>query len=165
MGILVVPVLITLLVLPVDHADAQRLANFDRLQRVTGHAVFVADAEGVERRLKLVRVDGDNAIFTAGANEVVMHRNSITNVDRARDASWDGAVKGAIFGVVVAGLLSAELSDNRADFYLSAVATYAGIGYLTDAAIGNRQPIYRAPAAAPGTPAPRAPTLSFSFRF
>ncbi len=165
MGILIVPVLITLLAVPVDHAGARQLDDFGRLQCAAGHAVFVADGEGVERRLKLVRVDGDSAIFMAGENEVVLHRSTITNVDRAKDPSWDGALKGAVFGALVAALLRGEVSGNSGSFYLSGIGTYTALGYLVDAGITNRQPLYRAARTSVAKPVPFAPTLSFSFRF
>lgn len=165
MGMLIVPVIITLLTVPVDHAGARQLDDFARLQRAVGDAVFVADSEGVERRLKLVRVDGDSAIFMAGANEVVMHRSTITNVDRAKDPSWDGALKGALFGAVMAGLLRAEVSGNSASFYLGGIGTYAALGYLVDVGITNRQAIYRASRAPAAKSAPWGPSLSFSVRF
>ncbi len=85
-----------------------------------------------------------------------------------KDGRRDGALKGAIFGAITGAMAMRAyhrhpewLSPNasRAGMFFLHVSSWAGVGWLVDAANTNRQSFYRAPAAAP------VGTLQPSFRF
>ena len=148
MGYLTLPVIIGILALPAPGPGAQKLADFSRLQAVLNQDVYLTDATGVERRLRLVDAGNDAVRLMVGRQPIELQRDEVLRVDRVRDRSVDGTVKGAIIGALMGSVL-AQATDGGAGYVLRGALTYGTIGYLFDRAHVARQTVYRSPAMQP----------------
>jgi hypothetical protein len=145
MEFLILPLLIGLIAVPSPGPSAARLADFTRLDGVEHEEVYVVDTSGLERRLTLVEA-GDAAVkFMVGQQQLEIHRDAILRVDRVRDSSLDGAIKGMLFGLLVGAAIESNVSDGNGRYLLQGALTYGGIGYLFDRGHTGRQAVYRRP--------------------
>jgi hypothetical protein len=158
MGYLIVPLIFGIMSVPDPTLTPARLADFARLHKALGQEVYVTDANGQERRLKLVDADDLEVTFSTGAQSIVMHRDAVFTIDRARDSTLDGTVKGAAIGLVMGLLVASELPESQGTIVASAVISYGAVGFMLDRANTSRQPLYRArPIPSGGSTPPPAP--------
>jgi hypothetical protein len=145
MEFLILPLIVGLIAVPTPGPSAARLADFTRLGGVEHEEVYVVDASGLERRLTVVEA-GDAAVkFMVGQQQLEMSRDAILRVDRVRDSSLDGAIKGLLFGLLVGAAIETTLSDGNCRYLLQGALTYGSIGYLFDRGHTARQAVYRRP--------------------
>ena len=142
-------------------AHAQGLEDFSKVSRAQGKEVVVVDQSGLVRQ-GIVEAATEGAVtLRFGSSTQSFPRASVARVERLRDGSADGALKGAVLAAVVGVLVVQGYppGSDRGGMLAAHVATWAGIGWLLDATQTNRQTIFRAAA-----PAPTASLkLSFSF--
>jgi hypothetical protein len=143
--------LILLTIVPIT-ANAQALEDFSRLSKALNTDISLVEADGTVREGKLVAAGPDGVTMQFASGTRAFKVDQIASAERLKDGVGDGALKGAIFGVFL-GLVT---HSTRADFWVSSIAVYSGIGLALDAAQTHRETLYRAP--------PR-PSLSLSFRF
>jgi hypothetical protein len=89
-----------------------------------------------------------------------MPRADIASAERLKDESSDGAVRGAIWALVLA-VMPNQGWTSAGDYWRTVAMAFVVLptaGYLLDAADAKRQPLYRAPTAS-------SPTLKVSIRF
>jgi hypothetical protein len=143
MEFLFLPLIIGALALPAPSPSAERLADFTRIRDAVREEVYIVDSAGQEGRVTILQA-GDQAVTVlVGQQSVQMSRDAIVGVDRARDTTTDGVIKGALIGLLV-GLI-AETNTPNADgrYLLQGVVTYGGLGYLFDRGHVSRQALYR----------------------
>jgi hypothetical protein len=140
-------------------AHAQGLEDFKSISRVIGKEVSVVARSGLIRE-GVVEAATDHGIrLRVGSATEWLPRADIASAERMKDASSDGALRGAIWALAVA--LIPNQGWTSAKDYMRTVAiafvVFPTAGYLLDAADSNRQPVYRAPSP--------PPTLKVSWRF
>ena len=141
-------------------AYAQGLEDFSAFSRAIGKEVSVVDRTGLIREGIVEAATADDVTLRFGAATQSFRRAEIASAERLRDESSDGAIRGLLWGLLLA-VLPNQGYDSVAQglsYSLGMVAVFTGAGYLFDAAETNRQPLYRAPSAS-------APTLRVSLRF
>jgi hypothetical protein len=141
------PVVLGLLTLDGSPPSAQKLADFAQVQSAVGQSIYVSDNEGHERLVKLLAATDRSITLSVAGRQSEMSRDAVLFVDRARDSSADGAVKGALFGLAISVTASLALGDFSGRLALQSMALYGGIGFGLDRAHRNRAPVYRSPAA------------------
>lgn len=153
MGVAIFPLLLLLTIGPNPKPSDKALADFSRFTRAIGAEVSLVEADGTVREGLVTAASTDQLTMTFAAGTRSFSRPVVASAERLRDSRKDGAIKGAIFGVV-AGLVVAPFYDTSAQrmgAVVSQVALYSGIGWAVDAAQTHREPIYRsAPAPAAG---------------
>lgn len=140
----IVPLLIGVLLVPDPGPSSQRLADFARIQKALDESIYVVDQTGQERLVRLIGATGDELTLELGPRRLTMTRDAVLRVDRERDRSVDGLVKGLVFGAGM-GLLVSALGGGSGKQVLQATAAYGSIGYLLDRGNRSREPLYRAP--------------------
>ena len=125
------------------------------MSREEGEGISFVDREGTVREGVLIAASADAITMRFAGGEQVFAKSAIARVDRLRDGTGDGALKGAAFGVVLGFLYLGAGAGG--DYFVGSVVAYSSIGWLIDAMNTNRQPIYRAPSP--------APALKVSIRF
>ena len=155
MRYLILPVLFVMFV-ATPAAHAQRLEDFSGFSRAIGKEVSVVDRSGLIREGIVEAATADDVQLRFGSATQWFPRAEIASAERLKDESSDGAVKGALWGILL-GLMPNQGGGSFAQYWQT-VALFAAAGYLFDAMETNRQPLYRAPSAS-------APTLKVSFRF
>lgn len=143
----IVPLLLGLLILPDPGPSERQLAEFSRIQKVVDQSIYLVDQSGQERLMRLIAATDDELTLELGPRRFTMPRDEVLRVDRERDRTTDGLLKGLAFGAGM-GLLVRGLGGGSSEQVFSAMAVYGGIGYLLDRGNQSRQPLYRAPAAA-----------------
>jgi hypothetical protein len=144
MGYLIVPLIFTIMAAPDPTLTPERLADFARLRKAIGQTVYVTDSNGQERRLTLLEAGEREVTFGTGAHSIVMQKDAVFTVDRSRDTTLDGTVKGAAIGLIMGLLTASAYEESEGEIVLSGVLTYGAVGYLLDRANTARQPLYRA---------------------
>ena len=145
MEFLILPLIVGLIAIPSPTPSAERMADFTRLGGLERQEVYVVDTSGQERRVTLVEA-GDAAVkFMIGQQQIEMNRDAILRVDRVRDSSLDGAIKGMLFGLLIGAVIESNASDTNGRYLLQGALAYGSIGYLFDRGHAARQPVYRAP--------------------
>lgn len=125
--------------LPVGHLRPDALADFERLARSEGIEVYVVDTQGLERLGRLAGADGSGLQLRVPAGQITMAKAQVAEVDRRRDSSLDGTVKGLILGAV----LSAIFIGDSPKLWWRGALVYGGLGYILDASVRAREPLYR----------------------
>jgi hypothetical protein len=161
MGYLIVPLIFGIMAIPDPTLTPERLADFARLRKAIGQTVYVTDFIGQERRLTLLEAGEREVTFSTGAQWIVMPRDSVFTVERSRDTTLDGALKGAAIGLVMGLVTASAFEESEGSIIVSGVLTYGTAGYLLDRANVARQPLYRAGPAAPSDRAPSRPPRPF----
>jgi hypothetical protein len=138
---------------PVRSPSDAALANFANLSRAVGQEIAMIDAEGVVREGMLRAASANDVTMQFGSTERIFQRDSILSAERLRDGRLDGAIKGAVFGV----MLALTTASDSADFWVTSIVLYSGIGYAIDASQTNRVPLYKTTAS--------KPALKVSLRF
>lgn len=161
MGFLTLPVLLLLTVTPAPDR-VRDLGDFTRFRKTVGEHVALVQQDGTVRQGVVTDATIDQVTMRFGTGTTTFARTEVASADRLRDGRKDGVVKGALFGVFFGLLMNHAYSENGGDFraghWAQAIGTYAGIGYLLDAAQTHREPIYRASPAV-------APKVKLSLRF
>lgn len=167
MRYLLLPVLFVMFV-ATPAADAQGIDDFKRFLRAIGKEVSVVGRSGLVHEGIVEAVTADDVTLRFGSTSQQISRAEIARAEQMKDGRRDGAFKGAIFGVITGALALRAYHRNpewlspsadRTGMFLLHVSSWSGLGWLLDAANTNRDPFYRAPAAAP------MGTLQLSFRF
>jgi hypothetical protein len=122
--------------------------------------VFVYDAQGIETKGKLLRLDRHEVVIAVGGAERRFDLASVDRVEKRGDSLKNGAITGAVAGALL-GLLAAGFSDCHNDYgygacdagqivAFAAVSTafYAAVGTGIDAAIQGRTTLYKSPSMA-----------------
>jgi hypothetical protein len=162
MGYLIVPLIFGIISLPDPSQSPDRLADFARLRKAVGEVVYLTDGNGQERRLTLLEAGEHEVTLSNGAQSIVMQKDAVFTVDRARDRTIDGLLKGAAIGLVMGLLVESEIPGSDGSIIASGMLAYGTVGYLLDRASTARQPLYRG---RPSMPASTHPAASIRFRF
>jgi hypothetical protein len=159
MRYLIVPVLFVVFV-AAPAAHAQGIEDFKSFSRAIGKEVSLVDRSGVIREGIVEAATADAVTLRFGSATSSFLRAEIASAERLKDQSSDGAIKGALWGLLVIVLPNQGYASAGDAFAASwrIVAGFTVAGYLLDAAQTHRQPLYRAPSASP-------PTLKVSLRF
>jgi hypothetical protein len=146
MEFLIVPLIVGLFVFPGGGpANDKALADFSRLHSAIDESVYVVDRTGHERLMTLLEAGERSITLGIGAQTVSMNRDAVLRVDRARDRTRDGVLKGGAFGLFT-GLLALKATGARSGgLVIRSVFSYGTIGYLLDRANTNREALYRSP--------------------
>ena len=143
MEFLFLPLIIGAMALPAPSPSAERLADFTRIGDAVREEVYLVDSAGQERRVTILQA-GDQAVTVLiGQQSVQMNRDAILSVERARDTTTDGVIKGALVGLLVGWIAEANTPNAKGRYFLQGVLTYGGLGYLFDRGVTARQPLYR----------------------
>jgi hypothetical protein len=143
MEFLFLPLIIGAMAVPAPSPSAERLADFSRIRDAIREEVYIVDSAGQERRVTIVQA-GDQAVTVlVGQQSVQMNRDAIVGVDRARDTTTDGVIKGALIGLLVGLIAETNTPNPNGRYLLQGVITYGGLGYLFDRSHVSRQPLYR----------------------
>lgn len=140
-------------------ANAQAIEDFAVFQRAIGKDVSIVDRSGLTREGVVDAVTFDGVSLRVGSGKLWLTRAEIANAERLKDDSGDGAVKGLIWAAVLA-LVPNQGYTSFGDYLKGVAGTFVvlpAFGYMVDAMNAERQPLYRAPSA--------APTLTISWRF
>jgi hypothetical protein len=144
MEFLFLPLIIGAMAVPAPSPSAERLADFTRIRDAVDEDVYLVDSAGQERRVTILQA-GDQAVTVlVGQQSVQMNRDAIVRVDRARDTTTDGVIKGALVGLLVGWIAEANTPNANGRYLLQGALTYAGLGYLFDRGHVARQALYRA---------------------
>lgn len=146
--------------LPLSEASAQQLETFARFSRALGQEISIVDQNGLIREGVLEAATDERIVLRFGSVSQTFVRTDIATAERLKDSPKDGAVKGAVFGLVIGGLTTMIGGKVYVPGYVSVVGIYSGIGFLFDVLNRGREPLYRAPVSA--TP---QPALKYSLRF
>lgn len=166
MEALSIPMLLLIIFGPVPGPSQHRLADFGRLSNSIGKTISLVDHTGLVREGVVTSTNADEVTMQFGAVSQSFKRTEIARAERLTDSNKDGAIKGALFGAVLGGLVFSGYSTPRADVLLRMTVTYAGIGYFLDATQSHREPIFSAAPASPrGGAKPPAPSVAFKVRF
>ena len=145
---LIIPVVVGLLTVDGPSPSPQKQVDFSRLQSVIWQSVYIADFGGNERLVKLVAATDHSVTIAVAGWQTEVNRDAVLMVDRARDSSLDGAIKGGVFAVALAVVATLVSGEFPAQHTMRALVVYGGIGYALDRGHRNRTPVYRAPTAA-----------------
>lgn len=145
MGILVVPLIIGIIAVPAPGPSRDTLADFARIQKALNREVYVRDTTGQERVVSIIGTGTDAITVAVGKQWSTMQRDEILAVDRMKDSSRDGFVKGALIGLIVGAAVGSAFDGREARYLLRGALTYGTIGYLFDYGHTSRAPLYRAP--------------------
>jgi hypothetical protein len=115
-----------------------------QLRNARGLHVAIIDVDSREWQGRLLDVAQDAITLEIGADARRFEMTSVKRVDAHGDKVWDGALKGAAFGALMAVLVGAPRYAGQAGL------TYAAIGLGLDALNHCNHTIYRAPATAAG---------------
>ena len=155
---LTLPVLFAVFVaVPVQ---AQGLEDFASFSRAIGKEVSIVDSSGLLHEGIIEAATADAVTLRFGSATQSFPRAQIASGERIKDESSDGAIKGALWGLLLI-ILPNQGWNSTGDWFKGScviVTTFTVGGYLLDAAESHRQPLYRAAAAS-------APTLKMSWRF
>ena len=127
---------------------------------------YVLDDRGVETQGKLLRLDAKSVVLLIDGMQREFELSAVSRVSQRGDSLKNGAITGAVVGVVL-GLLSAAVVECRDDdggyggcpgmgrvgIVLFSTAFYTAVGTGIDAAIPGRRVLYQAP--------PRSASLAF----
>lgn len=141
---LILPLLFGLFLIPDPGPSKQELADFSRIKAALDQWVYVVDQGGQERLVHLTGATNDELSFELGPRRFTIARDEVLRVDRERDRTIDGVLKGVAFGAGL-GLLVSGLGGGSSAHVLQSMAVYGGIGYLLDRSNQTRGPLYRAP--------------------
>jgi hypothetical protein len=108
------------------------------LESAIGRAVFVIDADRREWQGRLRNVSADTLEVESDAGVRAFKVAEIRRVDADGDRVSDGALKGALFGLVV-GLLTAFEAP---EYLVVTMASYGLLGLAIDAGCNSRHPVY-----------------------
>ena len=159
--------LLSLLLLPVAASAQEVPAVPEGLKTDALPTAYVLDERGVETRGKLLRLDTKSVVLLIDGMQREFELSAVSRVSQRGDSLKNGAIAGAVVGVVL-GLMSAAIvecrdddggyggcpSMGRAGIVLFSTAFYSAVGTGIDAAIQGRRVLYQAP--------PRS--ASFAFR-
>ena len=146
MELIVLPVLLLMIFVPAPPPSAAKLADFARFSKALGQPIAIVDPEGVVREGVLVAASANDVTMQFGSSERIFQRDVVASANRLRDGRRDGAIKGLIFGALNALAVSAEYQGRgqKAEIWATCLALYGVLGYGIDAAVTNRQPLYKA---------------------
>ncbi len=140
----IIPLLIGLFVIPSPAPSAEELADFARIQKALHESIYVVDEQGAERLTRLISATDDRLVLELGPRTLALTRDEVIRVDRERDPTTDGLLKGLAFGAGM-GLIVSGLGGGSSTYVLQSMAVYGSIGYLLDRGSNHRTPLYRAP--------------------
>lgn len=161
----IVPLLL-LLTVAVTPSGAQGLADFARFSQAINKEIALVEVDGTVREGVLVAAGPDGVTMKFASGTRSFSSSQIASAERMKDDRSDGAVKGVLWGLVLALLPNQGFSgsESYSGYIVKSMVALGAIGYVLDAAATNRQPLYRAPTQQ--TTAPKlTPALSLSFRF
>lgn len=145
MGYLVLPLIIGVIALPQPGPSKDALADFARIQKALDKEVYVRDASGQERVVRILDAATDAITVEVGRQQVTMLRDDVLAVDRRKDRNIDGIVKGAVVGLILGAVIESAYTDANGRYLLRGAVSYGVIGYLFDHGHTAREPLYRAP--------------------
>ena len=118
---------------------------------------FVRDDRGVETRGKLLQLDKDAVVLLVDGAERRFELARVNRVTRRGDSLKNGAVTGAVAGLVLSALSAAMIdcgksyagcpAGGRGTIVALGTAFYAAVGVGVDALIQGRTVLYQAPSA------------------
>lgn len=150
------PVLLAVL-LTAPAAHAQGIKDFLNFSRAIGKEVSVTDRNGFIREGIVEAVTADQVTLRIGATTESFPRTVVASADRVKDERVDGAVKGALLGLLGLAVSYQGCGTTDCSFWKTAIVAGA-LGYLIDAAESHPQPLYRGPQASTSP-------LKITFRF
>lgn len=145
MGFLIVPLIIGIIAVPAPAPPPTELANLARIRRALNEEVYLRDASGQERVVSILGVGADTVTVSVGQQWQTMPRDEILAVDRMKDGNRDGFVKGALIGLILGGIIEANVPDSNGRYVLQGAVSYSLIGYVFDRANSSRSKLYRKP--------------------
>jgi hypothetical protein len=133
-------------------SQAQAVArSFDelRLKVATGDAIYVTEADGRERRARVLELSPSTLVLAVGSVDRTFTERDVQRIrKRTPDSLWTGGLIGAGVGAALGGL-AVSFSENCsyrssscAGPFISMTAMAAGIGIGIDALIQGRKVIY-----------------------
>ena len=158
MGYLIVPTLLVILFAPAP-ASKPALADFGRFSKAIGQQISIVDTQGVVHEGTLRAASSAGVTMQFGPTTRMFQSGSIASAERLRDRSFDGAIRGALFGIVYGVLASQGATNDRQalQIALGMTTTCAGMGFALDYSQSHRQALYRAV----NDPAPLKVSLRF----
>ncbi|MCA1585587.1 MAG: hypothetical protein LC791_12755 [Acidobacteria bacterium] len=129
--------------------DAKALADFTRLQRELGHIVQVTDRNGKEMIATLGTADANELTLEFGRHVQRLAATEIAHIERRGDSVVDGAIKGALIGLIL-GTLTAQGAETPGDtwkVFLGSMGLYGSLGVLIDHGHDGWTSVYRSPPA------------------
>jgi hypothetical protein len=112
----------------------------DKLRSARGHHVAVIDADTREWQGRLLEIARDAIVVEIDSTPRRFALSSVKRVDAHGDRVWDGALKGVIFGALMASVLVGPRSAP------GSAAIYGLIGLGADALNSCHHTVYRGPA-------------------
>ena len=117
--------------------------------------VYVTNLDGVERKGRVLAATDEGLRLVFGGRETLLPWAEIARVDRRGDPVWDGALKGAVIGGALYGLmvLTSDVReyDGAGDFVLGGAVGWGVVGAIADAFHIARSSVFVGPAATAGT--------------
>jgi hypothetical protein len=110
------------------------------LRSARGYFVAVIDGESREWQGRLLAIDTDSFTVEVDARPRRFELTNVKRVDAHGDRIWDGAVKGALFGGIMAGIVGGGRMA------IGSAVLYGLIGVGVDALNSCKHTVYRAPA-------------------
>src|SRR5262245_52977740 len=102
---LIIPLLLAVIYLPVP-VDKAALADFGRFSKAVGQHVALVDVDGLAHD-GVVRAASSSAITVqTGKTYRTFQNGTIVSAERLRDSSVDGAIRGALFGLIYGAMAS-----------------------------------------------------------
>jgi uncharacterized protein YcfJ len=132
---------LVLLLLPV----ASQAQSLSRLAGAEGRPVFVIDADSREWQGKLLKASKDTLTIESEAGIREFPLVKVKRVDADGDRIRDGAIKGAVCGLILGALASGN-GTGAGRIVLGSAMIYGLIGAGVDAINQSKHTVYRAPA-------------------
>jgi hypothetical protein len=145
MEFLVLPLIIGIIAVPAPGPSSDALADFTRIQKALNREVYVRDTAGQERIVSILDAGTDAITVAIGQQQMTLQRDEILAVDRMKDSSRDGFVKGALIGLILGAAVGSAFDGRQGQYMFRAALSYGAIGYLFDYGHTSRAPLYRAP--------------------
>jgi hypothetical protein len=132
---------VAMVVMPVWANAQDGVLDVNRgLRSARGYFVAVIDGDSREWQGKLLAIDTDSFTVEVEARPRRFELTNVKRVDAHGDRIWDGAVKGALFGGVMAGIVGGGRMA------IGSAVLYGLIGVGVDALNSCKHTVYRAPA-------------------
>jgi hypothetical protein len=132
----IILVLVVFCLLPIPAAAQES----HRLRSARGHQVAVIDADSREWQGRLLEIARDAIVVEIDSTPHRFELSAVKRVDAHGDRVWDGAIKGVVFGAIMASVLIGPR------YAPGSAAIYGLIGLGADALNSCHHTVYRTPA-------------------
>ena len=142
-------IIIGIIACPDIGPSKEALGDVSRIRHALAETVYVVEDDGLERYGRLLQADSTKLTLAAGARAITIETDRVARVDRPRDRTIDGVVKGAAVGFILGVLGHQGLNGSARGFISGQMVAFAGLGYVLDVAHAKRTPVYQAGDAIP----------------